>query len=56
LAAERASFLAQPLPLKWMAGAESALRIGPPQLSHVAGPAAWIPWLTSTSRPQSVQR
>ena len=38
-AAARASFLAQPLPLKWMAGVERALRMGPPQAAQVAGPA-----------------
>jgi hypothetical protein len=37
-AAARASTLAQPLPLKWMAGALSALRISPPQASQAAGP------------------
>jgi len=36
--ASRASFLAQPLPLKTMAGVESSLRMGPPQRSHAVGP------------------
>ena len=33
-----ASFLAQPLPLKWMAGVDSALRMAPPQCWQVVGP------------------
>jgi hypothetical protein len=54
-AVERASFLAQPLPLKWMAGADICLRIGPPHTSHVVGPVALMPWRTSMVRPQDVQ-
>ena len=44
------SFLAQPEPLKWMAGETSALRIVPswPQLGQKRGPASLIPWITST--------
>jgi hypothetical protein len=52
---ERASTFAQPLPLKWIAGALSALRIAPPQASQADGPVASIPWTTSTRRPHSVQ-
>jgi hypothetical protein len=52
----RASFFAQPLPLKTMAGALSALRIAAPQTSHVSGPDPWIEWMTSTERPHPVQR
>ena len=55
-AAARASFLAQPLPLKWMAGVDSALRMVPPHDVQVDGPLAWMPCVTSTSRPQSAQR
>jgi hypothetical protein len=54
-ALSRASFLAQPDPLKWMVGAERSLRIGPPQCSQLAGPWPWTPCITSTSRPQMVQ-
>ena len=40
----RRSFLAQPDPLKWTAGAEIALRIGPlPQIGQLVGPSAWTP-------------
>ena len=53
---ERASFFAQPLPLKTMAGVVRALRIAPPQTSHASGPVPWIEWTTSTERPQDVQR
>ena len=54
--ADRASFFAQPLPLKWIAGAVSAFLITPPQTSHVSGPVPEIGWMTSTDRPQEVQR
>ena len=54
--AERASFFAQPLPLKTMAGVVSALRITPPQTSQASGPDPWIEWTTSTERPHDVQR
>jgi hypothetical protein len=47
---EDRSFLAQPEPLKWIAGVASALRIPPsnPQLGQKRGPASLIPWITST--------
>jgi hypothetical protein len=48
---DRASFLAHPLPLNTIAGAETSLRSVPPQASHVVGPGVWIPWMTSTRRP-----
>lgn len=53
--AERASFLAQPLPLKWMAGVESAFFMAPPHVSHTVGPAALKPWITSMRRPHAEQ-
>jgi hypothetical protein len=53
--ADRASFFAQPLPLKWIAGAVRALRIPPPHDSHAPGPCPWTPCMTSTRRPQAVQ-
>jgi hypothetical protein len=53
---ERASFFAQPLPLKTIAGALSAFFIAPPQTSHVSGPVPEIEWTTSTECPQDVQR
>jgi hypothetical protein len=49
------SFLAQPEPLKTMAGAETALRTGPPHALHVVGPSSCTPWITSTRVPQTVQ-
>jgi hypothetical protein len=45
--AARASFFAQPDPLKTIVGGESALRIEPPHRSQCDGPVAWIPWTTS---------
>jgi hypothetical protein len=53
--ASRASFLAQPDPLNTMAGAERARFIGPPHRSHAAGPAAEMPWITSTTWPHDSQ-
>jgi hypothetical protein len=55
-AAARASFFAQPLPLKWMAGAVSAFLITPPHTSQAVGPVPEIECRTSTERPQDVQR
>ena len=54
--AER-SFLAQPDPLKWTAGAEKPRRIVPsaPQLGQNLGPPSWIPWITSIRCPQLAQ-
>lgn len=54
-AARCASFFAQPEPLKWMAGVLNALRIRPPQTSHLVGPFSAIECLTSMRRPQAVQ-
>jgi hypothetical protein len=52
----RRSFLAQPDPLKWTAGAEIALRTGPePHNGQDAGGSAWTPWITSNRRPQAAQ-
>jgi len=52
----RRSFLAQPDPLKWTAGAAIALRTGPdPHNGQVAGGSAWTPWITSNRRPQAAQ-
>ena len=54
--AGRRSFLAQPVPLKWTAGALIALRSGPPpQSGHVLGGSAWTPWTISDRRPQEAQ-
>ena len=55
LAADERSFLAQPEPLKTIAGVESALRIDPPQLAHADGPGEWTEWITSTDISQSRQ-
>lgn len=55
-AAVRRSFFAQPDPLKWTAGAETALRIGPdPHSGHAAGGPAWRPWMASNRRPHAEQ-
>jgi hypothetical protein len=51
----RASFFAQPEPLKTTAAANTALRRGPPQTVQVVGPGALTPWITSTIWPQSRQ-
>jgi hypothetical protein len=52
----RRSFLAQPDPLKWTAGAAIALRTGPnPHNGQDAGGSAWTPWITSNRRPQAAQ-
>ena len=48
----RASFFAQPLPLKWMDGVEMSLRIGPPHSSHAVGPRSFTPCNFSTTWPQ----
>jgi hypothetical protein len=54
--AER-SFLAQPEPLKWTAGAAKPLRIVPsaPQLGQNLGPPSRMPWMTSVRWPQAAQ-
>ena len=43
------SFFAQPVPLKWMAGAANALCIVPsaPQFGQNDGPSSLIPWRMS---------
>jgi hypothetical protein len=43
---EDRSLRAQPVPLKWMASAEMALRIRAPHLGQ-AGPSPWTEWMTS---------
>jgi len=55
VALDRRSFLAQPDPLKWTAGAAIALRIIPPQTGHAPGPEALTPWTTSMRWPHVVQ-
>jgi hypothetical protein len=56
LTALRRSFLAQPEPLKWMAGAANALRTGPPPHSgQVVGGSAWTPCMTSKRWPHAAQ-
>ena len=45
------SFLAQPEPLKWIAGVDNSLRISVPQRSHRAGPGSLTPCITSTMWP-----
>ena len=49
---EPRSFFAQPLPLKWIDGAEKTLVIVPsaPHSGQKRGPSASIPWTTSVSR------
>jgi hypothetical protein len=55
-AAARRSFFAQPVPLKWTAGAANAFFTGPlPQSGHADGPSAWTPWMTSNRRPHAAQ-
>jgi hypothetical protein len=52
----RRSFLAQPDPLKWTAGAANALRTGPdPHSGQDVGGSAWTPWMTSNLLPQAAQ-
>ncbi len=51
----RASFFAQPEPLKTTLGADGALRSRPPQVSHVVGPADDMLWTTSVRRPHEPQ-
>ena len=49
---EPRSFFAQPLPLKWIDGAEKTFVIVPsaPHSGQKRGPSASIPWTTSVSR------
>jgi hypothetical protein len=49
------SLRAQPLPLKWTAGAANDFRMGLPQAGQTEGPAPCRGWTTSTSCPQPVQ-
>jgi hypothetical protein len=54
---DRRSSLAQPEPLKTMAGFERALRIVPsaPHSGQNFGPGSLIRWMTSVTRPQLLQ-
>jgi hypothetical protein len=49
------SLRAQPLPLKWTAGATIAFFIGPPQTGQTVGPWSCTECMTSTSWPQLAQ-
>jgi hypothetical protein len=49
------SLRAQPLPLKWTAGATIAFFIGPPHTGQVVGPWSCTECMTSTSWPQLAQ-
>lgn len=51
------SFFAQPVPLKWTAGATNVLVIVPsaPQLGQNFGPGSLIPWMTSVTCRQAEQ-
>lgn len=54
--AARRSFLAQPDPLKWIAGAANAFRTGPdPHSGHCSGAGSLTPWMTSKRRPHAAQ-
>jgi len=56
LAVARRSFLAQPVPLKWIAGAAKAFLMGPPPHSgQVVGSSEWTPRRTSNRLPQFAQ-
>lgn len=55
VAADARSFLAQPVPLKWTAGGENALRILPPQFGQADGPWSCTPCTTSIVWPQDTQ-
>ena len=46
-AVARRSFLAQPLPLKWITGGANARVTAPSQSGHWWGPASLRPWKTS---------
>ena len=52
------SFLAQPEPLKWTVGVDSAFFMLPsaPQEGQKRGPASLIPWITSVTWRQFEQR
>jgi hypothetical protein len=49
------SLRAQPLPLKWTAGAENARFISPPHFGQVDGPWPWTECITSIVWPQFEQ-
>jgi hypothetical protein len=52
----RRSFLAQPEPLKWIAGVANAFLIGPPpHRTQVTGDSVWTPRRTSNRLPQFAQ-
>jgi len=52
----RRSFLAQPDPLKWIAGVAKAFLMGPPPHSgHASGGSAWTPRRISNRWPQFAQ-
>lgn len=53
---DRRSFLAQPEPLKWKAGALIAFRTGPdPHRGHAAGGSSCTPWIASNRRAHAEQ-
>jgi hypothetical protein len=53
----RRSSLAQPEPLKTIEGLDTAFRMEPsaPHAGQNRGPSALMPWMTSVTRPQTVQ-
>ena len=53
-AEDRRSFLAQPLPLKWIVGGTNARVTRPSQSGHSWGPASLRPWKTSYRWPQAL--
>ena len=53
-AEDRRSFLAQPLPLKWIVGGTNARVTRPSQSGHCWGPASLRPWKTSYRWPQAL--
>jgi hypothetical protein len=53
-AEDRRSFLAQPLPLKWIVGGTNARVTRPSQSGHCWGPASLRPWKTSNRWPQAL--
>jgi hypothetical protein len=57
LNAEPRSFFAQPVPLKWIAGAVNPFVIVPsaPHSGQKRGPCSWIPWITSVRWRQAAQ-
>ncbi len=52
---DRLSFLAQPLPLKWIVGGANARTTGPSQRGHWWGPDSLRPRMTSNRWPQELQ-